>query len=609
MPKTSVGWHHFRRCLSHSGGYHNRFHAAGTPHSYARDGVVPVSDIQRVARGDQHADLVVRGGRVYRPETRQFDSVAVAVVDGTVAALTDDPDRVTSPDTTVVEASEKAVVPGFVDAHTHVDLHQAFDYAYQYALRGGTTTLVTELASWGELAGPDAVAAILDATRDLPVSVYTTVPPGPCLDTFTSPLCTPDDLAATLDRDRVVGVGEAAWIHPVGEPSPVHDLYDAAHDRGLTVGSHAAGCRGDALAELATWVDDDHESISGRDHIARVENGVHSIARVGTIRDDAEALGEAYAEVGDADFSLSTDGTWPRDLVDGAMDTAVERAIEEGVDPVDALRMATLTPAKHFGLDGKGTLAPGSDADILVLDSLDDVDVSTVVAGGEVVVDTHDLQVSPRPHDYPEDASDTTPRLPDDFLTVPAPDDAERVRAIEHEGGLLTSETTVTPDVRDGELHANPDAGVLKAALYDRSPADRGGFVGFLTGVGMDAGAVATTITWETAGVLAVGTNDTDMRTAADRLAGLGGGWVVVEDGEVVTELPAPLYGFCTTLDVTETEQHIGAVDEALRRIGVTADRPFLALQTLTFVGVPALKLTPDGYADVKNRETVGLST
>ncbi|MEE6210043.1 adenine deaminase C-terminal domain-containing protein [Salarchaeum sp. III] len=569
----------------------------------------PVRDVQRVARGDTHADLVVRGGRVYRPETRRFDDVAVAVVDDTVAALTEHPDRVIGPDTTVVEASEKAVVPGFVDAHTHLDLHQAFDYSYQYALRGGSTTLVTELASWGELADADAVDAMLDATADLPVSVHVTVPPGPCLDTFTSPLCTPDDLAATLDRERVVGVGEAAWIHAVGHESPLHSLYDAAHDRGLTVGSHAAGCRGDALAELATLVDDDHESISGRDHVERVENGIHSIARVGTIRDDAQALGDAYAEVGDADFSLSTDGTWPRDLVDGAMDTAVERAIEEGVDPVDALRMATLTPAKHFGLDGKGTLAPGADADILVLDSLDDVDVSTVVAGGEVVVDTHDLQVGPQPVDYPERAYDTTPRLPDDFLAVPAPADADDVRAIEHEGGLLTSETTVSPDVRDDELHADPDRGVLKAALYDRSPANRGGFVGFLTGVGLDRGAVATTITWETAGVLAVGTNDADMRTAADRLAELGGGWVVVDEDEVVTELPAPLYGFCTTRDVTETEQHIGAVEEALRGLGATADRPFLALQTLTFVGVPSLKLTVDGYADVKNKETVGLST
>ncbi|MFC7197987.1 adenine deaminase C-terminal domain-containing protein [Halospeciosus flavus] len=584
-----------------------------------------MTDRRAVALGKEPADLVVRGGRVFRPETMAFDDVAVAVVDDRVAALPEDPDPMIGPETDVVEATGRAVVPGFIDAHTHLDLHQTFESAYHYAIRGGTTTVVTEAASFGSAFGADGVRHLLDATDDLPVTVRATVPPGPLVDTFTDATASVDDLAALLDDDRVVGVGEIGWIHAVGEGgdtiADVEELHARARERDLPIAGHGAGCREASLQAFASVVDNDHEAISAEGIRERVENGVHAIGRYGSVRDDVEALAEAATDgLSPAELSLSTDGMWPRKLVDeGHVDVVVERVVEEGVSLPEALRMATLTPARHYGLDDRGSLAPGNVADIVVLEDLrtDDgdfetVDVSTVVTDGEVVLDTHDLTVSPRVHEYPDEVYGTVSPLAAGTLSVPADaaDEDGSVRALDHQQGLITTETRVAPPAEDGELHADPDADLAKVALVDRHPdADRGSFVGFLTGLGLDEGAVATTTTWEAAGTLVAGTNDADMQTAVAHLAELGGGWAVVADGDVVADAPAPVGGFCSALDVQDTAKAMDAVDEALSRLGADPERPMLALQTLTFTGVPGLKLTFGGYADVTERAVVGLAS
>ncbi|MFC7079778.1 amidohydrolase family protein [Halorussus caseinilyticus] len=188
-----------------------------------------------------------------------------------------------------------------------------------------------------------------------------------------------------------------------------------------------------------------------------------------------EAIGEAYPEVPTGELSLSTDGMWPRELIDeGDMDAVVRRAIEEGVEPADAIRMATLNPARHFGLDeeGVGSLSPGSVADVVLIDDLDEVNVSTVISGGEVVFNKGESKVPPRSHEYPDRFYDSVnvSTDPEQFrVSADAATDGE-VRAVEHQRGLLSRETTVSPPVEDGELVANPDAGILKATLLDRHP-------------------------------------------------------------------------------------------------------------------------------------------
>lgn len=584
------------------------------PRTSRRDRADRSSELaHEVAAGSEPADLVVRGGRTLDVRTGEFDRQDVVVAEGEIVEHRADATPVVGPDTEVIDADDGVVIPGFVDAHTHLDLHQTVEGAAHRSLAGGTTAMVSEVAGFGPAFGAAGVEQLLAATANLAVSVYVTVPPQPLFDAFEPPRA--DETAATrlsdlLGRDRVVGVGETAWSRIVGRETPATRLYDRAETEGKRVVGHGAGCRGDALTEFAATVDDDHEAISDQGVVERLDRGLHVIGRSGSIRDDIAAVAGVDHEPGS--LSLSSDGMWPRDLVaDGHMDAVVRRAVEAGMDPVAAVRAATWAPATHYELTGHGTLAPGSRADLVVLDDLSAVSVATTVVDGEVVYDgTIASTPGPRSHAYPDWFSGRLDVTVDaERLSVPADRAVDGgVRALEYTGGILSTETTVRPIVEDGQLRPAPDRDILKTALFDRHPdVRRDGFVGFLTGIGIERGAVATTLTWETPGLLAAGVDDSDIVTAARRVVETNGGWAVVEDGETLATLPTPVGHVCSRLPVEETAERYEAVETALFQLGAEVDRPMLGLQSLTFVGVPGLKLGVTGYVDVRNKTTRGL--
>ncbi|MCL9813006.1 adenine deaminase C-terminal domain-containing protein [Natranaeroarchaeum aerophilus] len=571
---------------------------------------------QAVALGEADADIAITGGRVFLPGTREFRSLDVAIVDNEIAALPDDATDVIGPETTQLSADGRVVLPGLIDAHTHVDTVQSLENAYHHLLATGTTTVITEASGLGSLFGARGVQALLAATAYLPITVRVTVPTMPLIDTFEERRASQEEAEALvdlLDDDRVVGVGETDWIHVVGRDHDLDELYERAHRAGKPICGHGAGCREEKLTAFAGLADNDHEAISGDGMIDRVERGIHTIGRYGTIRDDIDALADAVDRIGPTELSLSTDGMWPRDLLDeGAMDAVVRRTIDAGVDPADALRMATLNPARHFGLDDRGSLAPGNVADIVIVDDLTAMNVTTVLSGGEVVVEKGVHQVAPRSHEYPEFVYDSIDVESDpDTFTVPASaaDADGRVRAIDVGEGLLSTETTVKPRVEDGNLHAAPERDVSKVALLDRHPdADGTGFTGFLAGYGIEEGAIATSMTMESTGVLAVGTSDDSLSTAVEHVEAQGGGWAVIRDGGAIAELPYRIAGVAADLEVEETAQLLNAVEKGSRSLGVDVDRPLLTLTSLPFVGVPTFKMTCSGYANVLGRSVVGLT-
>lgn len=574
-----------------------------------------MNEVQSVTLGRRPAAVVVRGGRVVSPTTRTTTRRDVAVVDGRIAGLFDDAEPVIGSETKIVDASGAVVTPGLIDAHTHLDLHQTVETSYHRMLAGGATSAVSEVAAFGPSFGAEGVRAFLNATADIPLRVFATVPPQPVFDTFESPWADEEERAALrslLDRERVVGVGETAWPRIVGRETPAEMLYEAAHDRGKVVTGHGAGCRGDRLQAFATAVDDDHEAISGDGVRERVDAGIHVVGRYGTIRDDMGAIVDAYPDLDPSELSLSTDGMWPRELVDeGYMDAVLRRAVEGGIDPVDAVVMATVTPARHFGLQELGTLRAGTPADLTIFDDLQSLDVEATMIEGELVYEGGAPGKPKAPtYSYPDrltDAVHVDVSLSDLAVPADAGEDGA-VLAIEYGGGLMTGRDIVEPPVRDGTFEADPPT-LAKVALFDRHlDRDGRGFVGFLTGFGLESGAIATSVTWETSGVVAVGANDRDMVDAIAVLEGMGGGWAVVDDGTVLATHPTPVGATCSRRPVEETAERYDAIETAIRERGVDADRPMLGIQTLSFFGVPVLKLGFDGYADIRAGETVGLA-
>jgi len=571
-----------------------------------------MTDLQSVALGEAPADLVVRGGEVLLAAAEQFAERDVAVVDGRIAALPEDASSVVGDETTVVDATDRTVVPGFVDAHTHLDAGVPFERAHHRALQGGTTCVVSETNAFGTVHGADGVRAFLDATADLPVTVVATVPPQPCYDMFEPPSADEAEirrLRSLLGHERVVGVGELTWIYVVGRDHGVTPLVERARELGLVVTGHGAGCSGENLAAFASVVVDDHEPIAAEGIVERVENDIHVVGRFGA-RDDVAALAEAYHALdGGADFSLSSDGIGLDRLAAGTyMDRVVERTIEEGVPPAAAFRMATATPARHFGLDDRGTLAPGNAADVVVLSDRESVTVETVLTDGEVVVRDGELLVGPRPHEYPPTMTDPlgVSVTPETFRVSADAVPDEDVRAISHERGMVTSETTVAPPVEDGMLRPDPAADLALTAAVDRH-AGTCSFVGFVADLGIREGAVATTSAMQLPSVTTIGVDEADMSAAANRIADLGGGWAVVRDDEVLAEQAAEVAGIAPNRPIETVLDEHAEVRAALEALGVERSDVRVGISSLVFTGVPALKLSFSGYAHVLRGELVGL--
>ena len=574
-----------------------------------------MNSLQAVALGETTADLVVSDGEVLIPETGELQSRDIAIKNGRVAALPDDATPVIGENTRVLDATEKVVTPGFINAHVHIDSFQPFEQTYHYALAGGTTAVVTETSEFGSSFGAAGVHYLLDATAELPVSVFATVPPQQLFDLFDAQRAdeaAEDELIELLTLERVVGIGETPWVQVVGRDSPAEAVYERARREGKRISGHGTGCSGENLVAFASVVTDDHEALTDEQMGERLENGIHVIGRYGSFRDDIGALADTYERVGSRELSLSTDWIWPGDIVrEGYMDAVVRRTIEAGVTPADAVRMATLNPARHFGLDGRGSLTPGHIADIVLLDDLQTVAVDTVISGGEVVVRDGEPLVGPRPYEYPASFRNSVTIDADGAFEVPetvATDGA--VRAIEYEQGPLSSETTVEPRVENGTLVAAPERDVLKITLLDRQPgSDTTGFTGFITGLGMTEGAVATTHTWQQPGLIVVGANDDAMRTAVNEVAGMNGGWAVVGADSLQAMFPTPIGARCADREVTETAEAFGEITTAVHELGATTGSPMLALQSLSFTGVPSLRMSVSGYANALTRETVGLTT
>lgn len=573
-----------------------------------------MTDLNAVAMGTRPADLILQNGRLFRPETESFEHGDLLIAGDRIAGVVSDGSAPVGADTSVLDVDGDTVVPGFIDVHTHLDTFQVFERAHRHALAGGTTTVVTESDRFGMRFGRTGIETFLDATSELPVAVFVTIPAGPFYRDIagrTRPDVDLDEILELADNERVLGAGEVFWNYAIDreDDTPLTELFEAVRDQSGVVCGHGAGCRGNKLSAFASEIDNDHEILTASDVPERLNRGIIAIGRYGSIRDDIDAFAAGASDVPSGELCLCSDGMWPTELVsEGYMDAVVRRAIEAGIDPACAFKMVTLNAARHLGLPDRGSLSPGSIADAVVLSDPESVAVRTVVSSGSVVVRDGVVLADDQPFEYPESIKDSIHvEVTEDRFRVSAGETGP-IFAIEYDEGLISKQVTVDPPVVDGKLRAAPDRDLLTAALIPRRPDQQdGGFTGFVTGLSLKEGAVATSDTWGHPNVLAVGTSAAEMAAAVGRVSELGGGWVVVRDGEVVAELPTPIAGVCSNEPVEKTRARSQAVRDALASQGMTVAQPLLAIGTLPAVGMPWFKLASDGYVDVVENELVGL--
>jgi adenine deaminase len=549
----------------------------------------PLSRRLAVARGDAPADLVVRGGRVLSVFTREWLEADVAIVDGHVAGLGEYDGEET------LDASGRYVVPGFIDAHMHLESSKLLvDEFARLVLPFGTTAVVADPHEIANVLGTDGVHWLIDLCADVPLDVYFMASSCVPASGFESPRrdLTPGDLDALLRRRRVIGLAEMMNFPGVigGADSELEKLGLARH-----VDGHAPGVLGrDLNAYAAAGIGSDHEAYTAEEGRERLRAGMWLLIREASAARNLEALLPLLAEYGPGRIAFCTDDREPEHIAeDGHVNSMVRDAVAFGVPAEDALVCATLNPALWHGLQGLGAVAPGYRADLLLLPDLERFVPETVLKNGR--------PVAAFPRATVPDWVRHTVRIgafgPEMFRLAFDGGEARVIGIVP--GQIVTDSLVATPPVRAGEALADPQQDLAKIAVVERHLGTGRVGLGLVRGFGLQRGAIASSVAHDAHNVVVVGMNDASMAAAVRRLANRGGGIVVVDGAEVVAEQPLPVAGLLSDAPLEEVVAQSHALAAAARGLGCTLEAPFQHLSFLALSVIPSLKLTDRGLVDV----------
>jgi adenine deaminase len=597
------------------------------------DGLAPTIDelahAVGVAADRRPADLWLADGRLLNVFSGRVERVDVAVAGRLVAA-------VLPAGAAPIRARERLeldgayLAPGLIDGHVHVESSLVTPAAYARAvLPHGVVGVVNDPHEIANVAGLAGVRWWLACGEGLPFDLWTAAPscvPSTPFETAGAELGIGeiDDLLA---HPRVVGVAELMSFPGViaGEAAQLAKVAVADH-AGKNTEGHAPGLSGrDLQAYLAAGVGSDHESTGLAEGREKLAAGVFLMVREGSVTRDLEALLPLVTPRHADRIGFVTDDRLPHDLLaEGAVDVLVRRAIAAGVDPVYAVRCGSWNTARHYRLPRRGAVAPGYFADLLVIDDLASFRVARVLRHGRWVAEAGRTTAATdaalaaaaasaerRPEAARLRGSVCLPDLSGPALSIPAPAAGRRVRVLRPLPGQVVTEALETlPPLRGGEVVADPERDLLKLACvhrHGRAAPGTGIGLGLVAGLGLRRGALASSVGHDHHNLMLVGADDGAMRRAAERVAELGGGFVVDDGERIVAELALPVAGLVSDAPVERVVADLDAIDAAVRALGGSGSD---ALMTLSFLGlavIPALRVTDHGLVDVVAARLVAL--
>ena len=540
-------------------------------------------------------DLLLKGTLVNVHTGNLEPDGAVAIDDGEIVALAEREAERT------VEA--EYVAPGLIDAHMHVESSMVTLPRYAEAVvPKGVTSVIHDPHEIANVLGESGVRSVIEDANHTPLKARFTVPssvPATHLQDNGATLG-PDRVAELMDEDDVVALGEVMDIPGVESGRDgVHAKIQAARDHGLTVDGHMPQVRGDTLQTVARYLDNDHESITQEEAQAKADVGLRVYLREGSSSKNVADLAGIAEEVDTRYLSLCTDDRDVLDIIEeGGVDAALRTAIENGIDPMAAVQMGTINTAESYGLPS-GRLRPGSPADLVLLSDLETWDVEHVLVDGEV-------DPTDGPQDYPPTAlaTDTVnaPAVEAADLALEAPVESGEVdvRVIDSLGGLQTAKMEASVPARDGQLEANLEADVLPISVIERHSGDLDLATGFVHGLGLDRGAIGSTIAHDAHNLVVAGTSYEAMTTVANHLREIDGGIAAYDpETDTVTSLSLPAAGLIADRPLAEVGEQFEAVEAAAREIGVEQAAGLMELAFLPLEVIPEYRITNNGLVDV----------
>ncbi|HUY96232.1 MAG TPA: adenine deaminase [Verrucomicrobiae bacterium] len=576
-----------------------------------------LADRVAVARGERTADLVLRNGRVASLITGELLRHDVVVHDGQVVALGDGYQGLQEHD-----LHGAVVVPGLIDAHMHLEstMLQLGEFA-RAVVPHGTTCVVLDPHEFANVLGTAGIRHVLASARELPLDAFVMLSSCVPASRFESPRQPLDaaDLLPLLDEAGVLGLAEVMDMAGVlAASAPVLAKIDAARSRGALVDGHAPGLTGrDLCAYAAAGIMSDHESTTADEARERLRLGLWLMVREGSAARNLDALLPVLREWRPSRALFCTDDRDPADLLrDGHIDHIVRRAIQGGLHPIDAIRCATVQPAQYFGLRDRGLVAPGHRADLCIVDNLERFTVEAVYKDGARVAQAGVYAAAPVPDSLPPSPSLTRPAAPVGHDSVRIgrlhrerirmPGSAGLVSVIGvRDGDLVTRHLREPAPLRDGELVADPARDLLKLAVFERHHATGRVGLGLVRGIGLRAGALASTVAHDAHNLVVVGATDDDILCATEQVVRQGGGLALATAGVVRATVPLPVAGLVSLRPAAAVAAQLRRLDAELVQLGCVLTRPAMALSFLCLSVIPELKLTDRGLVDVVKGQLV----
>jgi adenine deaminase len=558
-----------------------------------------------VARGDIPADLVLRNaqlvnvisGEIYPTDIVVYGSYIVAVGAGYRAAHE-------------IDLDGRYVCPGFIDAHVHIESSLCTPPEFARAvLPHGVTTVVTDPHEIANVLGLEGIRFMLERAKHGPLNIFvmaSSCVPATHMETSGSRL-EAEDLEQLLGHEWVPGLAEVMNYPGVvyGDEGMV-DKLELFKD--VVLDGHCPSLGGKELnAYVVAGIQSEHECTTVEEAMEKLRLGMTIFIREGTTTRNLRPLLPMVTQHNHQHICFCTDDRIPASLIDeGSIDYMIRTAIASGVDPIMAIRMGTINTARQFRLHQHGVIAPGKRADIVVFSDLNNLQPEMVFRGGTLVAENGAMTVERQQLRKIDLRSTINVKMDSLDFSIPAQGDSIRVIGAVGDQ-VVTGHLTEPATIVDGEAVADPSRDILKIAVVERHKASGNIGKGFIKGFGLKRGALAGTVAHDHHNLVVIGADDESMRLAVHAVNDMGGGVVVIDNGEIVARLALPVAGLMSEEPIDSVRRDYDALIAAAQNMGSSMPDPLMAMSFMGLEVIPKLKLTDVGLVDVEKFAVVDL--
>jgi adenine deaminase len=571
-------------------------------------------ELMNVVQGKAYADTVITNGTIVNVVTGELIEGIDVAMKGERIAFIGDASQMIGEATLVVNATGKYIAPGLMDGHMHVESTMFSVTGFsEAAVRKGTTAVFMDPHEMANVFGIEGVKRMHEEGRNAPIHVFTTFPscvPATVDLEDAGATISVEDVEEGLTWDGVVGLGEV-----MNYPGVIHrdekmmDEIEATLKQGYQPTGHfPEGSLEDLSSYLLSGVTSCHETVTKEAALEKLRLGMTVMIREGSAWQDVKEVIKVITEdhVATDHLMLVTDDIYPETLINqGQINHVVRRAIEEGVDPVTAIKLATLNTARYFKLDDDyGSLTPGKVADIILLDDLTSMDITDVfVKGNQIVKETELIKETPTytyPKHYYQSVNVGRSLTADDFYYKTTNATSVKVNAIEViENSARTKKKVVELPINNGIIESDLSQDVIKLSCIDRHHQTGQISNQFVTGFQIKRGAVASTVAHDSHNLLVMGVSESDMAVAANYLSDIGGGMVCVLDGDVIASVPLPIAGLMSDAKETELLHQVEGLKAGWVRLGSPLHAPFMTFSLIALPVIPDIRISNRGLVDV----------